>query len=66
MFTGKPPWANLQHLQLIYRFYLNESPQYTLPDDVSQQARNFLQLTLCLDYQKRPSSEFLLKHEFLI
>ena len=65
MFTGKPPWHNLQHLQLIYRFYLNESPQYTLPNEVSTQARSFLSLALNLDYQSRPSSETLLEHDFM-
>jgi serine/threonine protein kinase len=65
MFTGKPPWHNLQHLQLIYRFYLNEQPQYTLPNEVSANARNFLSSALNLDYQARPSAEALLQHEFL-
>jgi serine/threonine protein kinase len=65
MFTGKPPWHTLQHLQLIYRFYLNESPQYTLPNNVSSQSRDFLLLALNLDYQMRPTSDALLRHEFL-
>jgi mitogen-activated protein kinase kinase kinase len=65
MFTGKPPWSNLQHLQLIYRFYLNEPPQYVLPDNVDSDAKHFLNLTFNFNYEQRPTAEALLNHPFL-
>ena len=65
MFTTKPPWHDLEPMQLYYKMYSNQTPEYTLPDEVSSEAKEFLDLTFCLEYAKRLSSSELLQHGFI-
>lgn len=66
MLTGKPPWHDLEHMQVVFKIFSNETPSFKLPDNVSQDAIDFLNQTFCFDYEKRPTASELLLHKFIL
>ena len=66
MFTGKPPWYDLNFFGLISKMGSKQLPEYVLPDDVSLDARNFLKLAMCFEYEKRATANELLYHNFAL
>ena len=66
MLTCKPPWSDIEFGHLCIKILSNELPEYELPEDLSDLAKEFIKLTLCLEYDKRPSSAQLLEHEFIL
>ena len=66
MFTCKPPWHDIDFHYLCIKIMSNQMPEYALPADISNLAREFIKLTLCLEYDKRHSSTQLLQHEFIL
>ena len=63
MISGTHPWPTLDQMQAIFRIGMNASPP--LPDEISEDATNFLSETFEKDYTRRPSAAQLLEHTFL-
>ncbi|SGY23847.1 BQ5605_C019g08988 [Microbotryum silenes-dioicae] len=63
MLTGAPPWANLTQMQAIFR--IGSSVRPTIPDDISNDADDFLEQTFEIDHEARPSALELLSHGFI-
>ncbi|KAM0791161.1 hypothetical protein ACM66B_005645 [Microbotryomycetes sp. NB124-2] len=63
MLTGTHPWANLTQMQAIFR--IGQSVVPTIPDDISNDAEQFLDETFLIDHDARPSATDLLKHAFV-
>ena len=67
MLTCKPPWHDVEFTQLCIKMLgSNLTPEYELPVNLSNLAREFIKLTLCLEYDKRPTATELLQHEFIL
>ncbi len=67
MLTCKPPWHDVEFTQLCIKMLgSNLTPEYELPVNLSSLAREFIKLTLCLEYDKRPTATELLQHEFIL
>jgi serine/threonine protein kinase len=65
MLTGHPPWHKYEGVAAIYRIATSEFPEYTLPDETSKTAVDFLFKCFQRNYQDRPSSSDLMKHSFV-
>ncbi|CAF4187727.1 unnamed protein product, partial [Adineta steineri] len=65
MLTTGPPWQNLQPIAAIFHIATCDKPQYELPENVSNSAREFIDACLTKDYHQRPTSEDLFHHTFL-
>ncbi|CAF3149963.1 unnamed protein product [Rotaria sp. Silwood2] len=65
MLTTGPPWQNLQPIAAIFHIATCEKPEYQLPDNVSNSAREFIDTCLTKDYHHRPTAEDLINHAFL-
>jgi len=64
MLTGVHPWPNLDQMQAIFRIgSMKAIPP--LPDDISDNCRDFLACTFELEHTKRPTAAELLAHAFL-
>jgi hypothetical protein len=65
MLTTGPPWQNLQPIAAIFHIATCDKPQYQLPENVSNSAREFIDACLTKDYHQRPTAEELILHIFL-
>ena len=61
---GSAPYSNLFPLEVIVK--VTDSPPPTLPKTFSSQFRDFVNICLQRDPEKRPTAEELLKHNFII
>ncbi|TPX31194.1 hypothetical protein SmJEL517_g05401 [Synchytrium microbalum] len=61
MLTGHQPWRNISG-HVLYLIGTGKSPQ--IPDDVTDQARDFISLCFTVDAEKRPTASDLLQHPF--
>ncbi|KAI9837477.1 MAG: hypothetical protein M1819_007125 [Sarea resinae] len=64
MFTGTHPFPDCSQLQAIFRIGGGTATP-TLPDEASEEGREFLGRTFELDYEKRPTAEELLSSPFM-
>ncbi|KAK9054346.1 hypothetical protein SSX86_025424 [Deinandra increscens subsp. villosa] len=62
MVTGKPPWSEYTGVQALFNV-LNRSP--TIPETLSSEGKDFLNLCLQRNPEKRSSAALLLKHPFV-
>jgi len=69
MLTGTHPWPHLeQDMQFFFKLINlkeNEMPSFELEKNASETLKDFLRLTFIVNYLKRPSTQELLKHEFI-
>ncbi len=63
MISGTHPWAELNQMQALFQIGMGRKP--TLPDEISNECRDFLEKTFELDYNNRPSADELLNHAFM-
>ena len=66
MFTCKPPWHDLKVYELCSKRESNTLPSYTLPSNISAQARDFLKLSMNESYETRATANELLYHSFIL
>ncbi|KAJ5280426.1 Sterile alpha motif type 1 [Penicillium angulare] len=64
MFIGAHPFPDCSQLQAIFAIGSNKA-RPPAPEHVSQDAKEFLDMTFHLDYEQRPSADELLKCKFL-
>lgn len=65
MFTGSRPFPSMTTLQTLFAVGSNnEKP--TIPENASEDAKNFLDQTFEADHEKRPGADELLKEKFLL
>jgi serine/threonine protein kinase len=62
MFTGKPPWGELEGPQAMFKV-LNKSPP--IPETLSSEGKDFLHLCFQRNPAERPSAAMLLEHPFV-
>ena len=65
MLSGKPPWHGLEGVAAIYQICSSDKPKYSLPDSVSDIARDFLERCFIRDPLDRPSADELLIDPFV-
>lgn len=63
MISGTHPWAELNQMQALFQIGMGRKP--SLPDEISNECRDFLEKTFELDYNDRPSADELLNHGFM-
>lgn len=63
MLTGSHPFPEFSQMQAIFRLGNSGSP--TIPDEIAPAAKDFLQQTFQIDYNKRPTAGELLEHDFI-
>ncbi|SPC61733.1 probable MAPKK kinase Kpp4 [Ustilago sp. UG-2017b] len=63
MISGTHPWADLNQMQALFQIGMGRKP--SLPDEISNECRDFLEKTFELDYNNRPSADELLQHAFM-
>ncbi|CDU24834.1 MAPKK kinase Kpp4 [Sporisorium scitamineum] len=63
MISGTHPWAALNQMQALFQIGMGRKP--SLPDEISNECRDFLEKTFELDYNDRPSADELLNHAFM-
>jgi mitogen-activated protein kinase kinase kinase len=64
MFTGARPFPDKSQLQALFAIGSNQVKP-TIPEGISDAAKNFLNKTFEIDHEKRPSAEDLLKDKFM-
>lgn len=64
MFIGAHPFPNCSQLQAIFAIGSNQA-RPPAPENASDEAKAFLDVTFEVDYEKRPSADDLLNHQFL-
>lgn len=64
MLTGRPPPGHLDPTAAMFSIG-SKSNEPTLPEDVSQDGRDFIAATLTWDPKERPWADELLQHRFL-
>jgi mitogen-activated protein kinase kinase kinase len=64
MFSGSHPFPNCSQLQAIFAIGSNQAKP-TVPDECSDEAKQFLERTFEIDHERRPSAEELLQSDFL-
>lgn len=65
MFSGTHPFPNCSQLQAIFAIGSNQAKP-SIPENVSDEARAFLDMTFEIDHEKRPSADELLGSGFLV
>ncbi|XP_056389196.1 mitogen-activated protein kinase kinase kinase 19-like isoform X2 [Hyla sarda] len=65
MAIGKPPLAEMERMAAIFYIGIEKGLMPTLPDHFSRIAREFVNLCLTRDQDKRPSAEQLIQHTFV-
>lgn len=65
MIEGEPPYLNENPLRALYLIATNGTPELQHPERLSRTFREFLNKTLEMDVDKRPSARELLMHPFL-
>ncbi len=65
MFTGARPFPDKSQLQALFAIGSNQAKP-TIPDNVTDEAKRFLNKTFEIDHERRPSAEELLKDKFMI
>jgi len=65
MLSGKPPWHEYEGVAVIWRIAISDKPKYSLPDSVSDTARDFLERCFIRDSDQRPSADELLSDPFV-
>ncbi|KAF9438340.1 ATP binding [Entomortierella beljakovae] len=63
MFTGTHPFPQFSQMQALFQIGSNCSPD--IPEDISDDAKDFLSRTFEVDYHVRPSARILLGHLFI-
>ncbi|KAI9183954.1 ATP binding [Blastocladiella emersonii ATCC 22665] len=63
MCTASHPWPNASQVEAIFKIGSDMLPE--IPDNISDEAKDFLDLTFKPNYLDRPSADALLRHEFL-
>ncbi|KAK3826110.1 MAG: kinase-like domain-containing protein [Benniella sp.] len=63
MFTGTHPFPQFSQMQALFQIGSNCSPD--IPEDISDDAADFLRRTFEVDYHVRPSAKILLGHLFI-
>ncbi|XP_058081850.1 mitogen-activated protein kinase kinase kinase 5-like [Magnolia sinica] len=63
MFTGKPPWIELEWAAAMFKVLRNETPP--IPETLSAEGKDFLQLCFQRNPADRPSASMLLEHPFV-
>jgi len=64
MFTGAHPHPNCTQLQAIFKIGGSADASPTIPDDASQELKDFCRRCFVVDHEMRPSAEELLKSGF--
>jgi serine/threonine-protein kinase 24/25/MST4 len=65
MATGSPPWSKLKPYAAMYSIAQGDTDPPVLPDNFSEEARDFCRKCLTRDENKRPDANDLLNHNFL-
>ncbi|KAI9204982.1 kinase-like domain-containing protein, partial [Polychytrium aggregatum] len=60
MLTGHHPWGRLDEMQTMWRLGKGNSPE--VPDDLTPEAKDFLEKCFTLDHEQRPTASQLLLH----
>ncbi|PWZ02484.1 Pkinase-domain-containing protein [Testicularia cyperi] len=63
MISGTHPWAELNQMQALFQIGMGRKP--SLPDEISNECKDFLEKTFELDHNRRPSADELLSHPFM-
>ncbi|KAI9238737.1 MAG: kinase-like domain-containing protein [Podila humilis] len=63
MFTGTHPFPQFSQMQALFQIGSNCTPD--IPEDISDDAKDFLKMTFEVDYHVRPSARILLGHLFI-
>ena len=66
MYTGKPPWPEFSSMWAAIYHIANEKSKPIIPENIIEDAKNFLERCLDRAADTRASCEELLKHPFLI
>jgi len=65
MFTGTHPWTNFKDVQpVLYKLCTSERP--ALPNSICDEAKDFIDKSLAIDPEIRPTATNLLKHPFVL
>ncbi|XP_059198550.1 uncharacterized protein map3k19 [Centropristis striata] len=65
MATGKPPLAHMDKMAALFYIGAQRGLMPSLPDAFSENARDFVNISLTSDQRLRPSADQLLKHSFI-
>ncbi|XP_042350622.1 mitogen-activated protein kinase kinase kinase 19 [Plectropomus leopardus] len=65
MATGKPPLAHMDKMAALFYIGAQRGLMPSLPDAFSDNAKDFVKISLTSDQRLRPSAEQLLKHSFI-
>lgn len=63
MISGTHPWAELNQMQALFQIGMGRKP--SLPEEISNECKDFLGKTFELDYNNRPDADALLDHPFM-
>ncbi|XP_037645055.1 uncharacterized protein map3k19 isoform X2 [Sebastes umbrosus] len=65
MATGKPPLAHMDKMAALFYIGAKRGLMPSLPDGFSDNAKDFVKISLTSDQRLRPSADQLLKHSFI-
>ena len=67
MLSGEPPWHEYigKMSMVIFRIATSDKPEYSLPDSVSDNARDFIKRCFIREPLDRPSADELLSDPFV-